>query len=395
MERHKPIEMIPYIALLFFSFLSKPAHSNSNRAFEKGIEAMEMVSLCNTFSFENYYGNIQAFVPFGYRFLGRTQESPLYNTIQFYRKNKQLVIVFRGTINETNSWLENLHFFQIPAKGELKVENIRFEYNFSEDDNAAVHSGYVLASYYLLEQIIDFFENSAVQGIEEIILTGHSQGGALAQMFLALMELNSDFSGYDLKSYSFGSPRIGNQAFADDFNRRFAVDKRSIRFVNPSDVVCNLPLANKNFTVNIKGFEAQIDLEAVNGLLQFGKHFLSENKRLKVDEVIENTKKMAADIIKEQIGVVEFPDFSNTVFYGETGEVVQLQPEPFPAYLELKIQEEETSFFGRMAKVQGSVKRELTFFQHSIFTYYNAIYKHYQPMAFRRVRLQVLPKKML
>lgn len=387
--------MIPYIALLFFSFLPKPANSDIDQEGNKAKDVMEMVSLCNTFSFENYYKNVQAFVPIGYQLVGRTEETPLHNIIQFYRKNEKLILVFRGTINETNSWLENLHFFQIPAKGELRIEDKRYEYSFSDEHNAAVHSGYVLASYYLWEQITDFLAQNVLQDIEDIVLIGHSQGGALAQMFLASMDINPDFQSYKLRNYSFGSPRIGNQAFTEDFNKRFASDKRSMRFVNSSDVVCNLPIVNKNFSIKIKGFEAQIDLEAVNALLQFGKQFLSEKNRTKVDETIENTQKLAAEIVKERVGLVEFPAFSKTIFYGETGAMIQLQPEPYPSYLELKIQEEGTTFFGRFAKVQESVKRELTFFQHSIFTYYNAIYKHYQPKTFRRVRLEVLPEKML
>jgi triacylglycerol lipase len=63
-------------------------------------------------------------------------------------------------------------------------------------------------------------------------LTGHSLGGALATLFADRVP---SFSGL----CTFGSPRVGDAAFADGFARRHT--GRSFRYVNNRDVVTRVP----------------------------------------------------------------------------------------------------------------------------------------------------------
>lgn len=353
-----------------------------------------MVSLCSSFPFSFVYSNYNALVPFGYRKLVQTEETPLHNIVRIFKKDKTLIFVFRGTIDQTNSWLENVHFMQIPAQGTIKIEEQAFDYTFSKEQNAAVHSGYVLALTFLNEKLKEYLTPARLEGIEKIILTGHSQGGALAQMFLSHLDLKPEFKSIKLMSYSFGSPRIGNQSFTDDFNQRFGKTNQSFRYVNPSDLVCKLPILNKSFEFNVKGFNTTLDLESINSLVQFGMGFLPEKYKSKIEKGIENTKSVAATIVKTQVGNVQFPEFMPTIFYGETGNLITIEPEPYPQYLENKT-EKNDKILSILLNSYNDIQRELTFFQHSIFTYYNALYKQYKPIIFRKIRLQTLPEKML
>jgi triacylglycerol lipase len=63
-------------------------------------------------------------------------------------------------------------------------------------------------------------------------LTGHSLGGALATLFADRLPSIAGLC-------TFGSPRVGDAAFADGFTRRHA--GRSFRYVNNRDVVTRVP----------------------------------------------------------------------------------------------------------------------------------------------------------
>lgn len=66
--------------------------------------------------------------------------------------------------------------------------------------------------------------------------TGHSLGAALAVVAVAaLLAGGQTVEGL----YNFGQPRVGDPAFADEFNRRFP--GRHFRFVNNSDTVTRVP----------------------------------------------------------------------------------------------------------------------------------------------------------
>lgn len=389
--------MVNFFMLLIFSFI--PKINTSKPKIIDGLsvqETMEMVALCNTFSFDPHFRDYSsALIPYGYRMIAQSEETKLLNTVRIFRKKNTLVFVFRGTVSQTNSWLENIHFMQIPASGIVAIEGQNFAYTFSENRKAAVHSGYVLATIFLWEKLQTEFENMNLSEINKIIFTGHSQGGALAQMFHAQLSKMENYKNKDLISYSFGSPLIGNQTFSNEFNEEFSEKNRAFRFINTADVVCKLPATNKTFEFNIQGINGAIDLERINQIFVTGLQFLPNSYKNKLDKSLEYSKSLAADIIRIQVGEVLFPEFNSNVFYGETGRVIRLDPQPYPVYFQEKPNEGNNPILAQLSKLQTEIRRELTFYQHSAFSYYNAIYEHYQAHHFRRMRLKELPEKML
>nr|MCU0570716.1 lipase family protein [Oculatellaceae cyanobacterium Prado106] len=70
-----------------------------------------------------------------------------------------------------------------------------------------------------------------------IWITGHSLGGALATLSAArLREKDQMVHGL----YTFGSPRVGDREFQEEFNGDFR--SRAFRFVNKNDAVTRIPL---------------------------------------------------------------------------------------------------------------------------------------------------------
>lgn len=100
------------------------------------------------------------------------------------------VLAFRGT-SSFHDVLSDLNAFTVPYKSDKK---------------ARIHAGF-LEQYQSLEpQILKALDVSGT-----VICTGHSLGGALSQ--IAAIQLK--YLGYDTACIHFGSPRVGNKAFAD------------------------------------------------------------------------------------------------------------------------------------------------------------------------------------
>ncbi|CAI7808021.1 unnamed protein product, partial [Closterium sp. NIES-53] len=73
-----------------------------------------------------------------------------------------------------------------------------------------------------------------------IMVTGHSLGGALSTLFtydLAQSDIKKQH-GFNLSLYNFGSPRVGNHAFAARFNQLVG---DSWRIANDHDIVPRVP----------------------------------------------------------------------------------------------------------------------------------------------------------
>lgn len=74
-------------------------------------------------------------------------------------------------------------------------------------------------------------------------MTGHSLGGALATLAVAKLRQEKKQAVNGL--YTFGSPRVGNQKFADKFDDDFK--RYTFRFVNDNDAVPHAPSEDMNF----------------------------------------------------------------------------------------------------------------------------------------------------
>lgn len=131
------------------------------------------------------------------------------------RKGGYQIICFRGT-ESVEDVLVDLWFKKKQATG----------------GKGAVHAGFQAALYEVWPQLERSLDKNS-----KIIVTGHSLGGAVAQLMANRLALtNYHVSGV----YTFGSPRVGNSKFKTAYNSRLA-DKTFLH-INNKDAVTAVPL---------------------------------------------------------------------------------------------------------------------------------------------------------
>ena len=106
------------------------------------------------------------------------------------------------------------------------------------------HAGFVELYLSIRSLVLDATMRAAAEAPAQasapaVCVTGHSLGGALATLFAADVAANLPQLQRRVCVYSFGSPRVGNEAFARAFN---AIVPRSFRCRNKLDLVPRLPL---------------------------------------------------------------------------------------------------------------------------------------------------------
>jgi triacylglycerol lipase len=78
---------------------------------------------------------------------------------------------------------------------------------------------------------------------QKVWLTGHSLGGALAELAAARLIKEGRLSPEDIGGViTFGQPRVGNKRFAAEYEDKNDLKKRHFRVVNNNDVVTRTPL---------------------------------------------------------------------------------------------------------------------------------------------------------
>jgi len=94
-----------------------------------------------------------------------------------------------------------------------------------------IHTGFLREFEAIQHQVFRFVRTHPMRPIH---LTGHSLGGAIATILAA--ELAKD--GYEVSLTTFGSPRVGNSAFAETFE---ALKIDHVRVVHADDIVPRMP----------------------------------------------------------------------------------------------------------------------------------------------------------
>lgn len=132
------------------------------------------------------------------------------------------VIAFRGS-EETGAadWITDLKFVQtafpfIPGNNTLES-----------------HYGFVEAYRSVRDAVLKGAKDTPHK---RIVTVGHSLGGALAA--LAALDIKHNVPGKTVECHTFGSPKVGNKAFADLFNKSIP---NTYRWVNGADMVPNIP----------------------------------------------------------------------------------------------------------------------------------------------------------
>lgn len=140
----------------------------------------------------------------------------------FDSETQTIFTAFRGSSNIYN-WIEDIH-----------VEHI-YPY---KNESLSVETGFYKSYCYIKKML---FENlyilSKQYNTSDLLITGHSLGAAMSTLFAYdIIIYNAPFNIKHM--YNFGSPRVGNTLFINDFNDNI---NNAYRVVHNNDIVASLP----------------------------------------------------------------------------------------------------------------------------------------------------------
>lgn len=181
-----------------------------------------------------------------YQRLYRSPEVGLYNRAEIYLRSDSVIILsLRGTVNKPDSWLENFYAGMVPASGSVQLtSDYKFDYQFAENAQASVHIGWALGTGFLVREYLPVLEALLKRGLRKMIVTGHSQGGALSFLNTSYLYyyFRDKYAGLQLKTYASAAPKPGNLFYAYDFDA-ITGPGYAYRVVNAQDWVPETPIA--------------------------------------------------------------------------------------------------------------------------------------------------------
>lgn len=251
--------------------------------------------------------------------------------------DKIAVISIRGTTQNAESWLANLYAAMVPAKGVLHISNNdSFVYNLSSHHHAAVHVGWLLSTAYLSQEIIPKIKELYSQGFRDVLIIGHSQGGAIAYLLTShLYNLQDSEKLPDdirFKTYCSAAPKPGNLYYAYEYEAR-TQGIWAFNVVNAADWVPEVPMsiqtiADFNDINPFNNAEMMIEKEKFLKRLTL-KHIYKELSKpaIKAQKNYEKyLGKMTSKIISQKIVEYTPPAYYKSNHYVRTGRTIVLLP---------------------------------------------------------------------
>jgi hypothetical protein len=181
-----------------------------------------------------------------YKKIFRSPEVGLYNKVEIYLQNgNTAVISLRGTVAKAESWMENFYFAMSKATGRLRLnDSTLFEYRLAADTQAFVHTGWLLGLAHLAPFINAQLKSLLDSGITNVIVMGHSQGGALAFLTTSYIwyKYAPAYPTLKIKTYASAAPKPGNLYYAYDFDHITGIGY-GYRIVNSADWVPETPVS--------------------------------------------------------------------------------------------------------------------------------------------------------
>lgn len=171
-------------------------------------------------------------------------DGTLFGTIDKDEATHTGFIAFRGT-KSFKEWIDDV-LFQPVAFSEVGAQAPRV--------HAGFHKVYLLARQSLMDQL------HLVNGVDRLIVTGHSLGAAVASLCALDLAVHGGF--HDLRCWTFASPRT-YFLNASAFNQKIA---QSLRVANPVDIVTHVPSIVQGYVHVTGGFDIDPKIEDFHSL---------------------------------------------------------------------------------------------------------------------------------
>lgn len=176
----------------------------------------------------------------------RSPEVGLFNRCEIYLRNDgTLILSLRGTVNKPESWMENFYAAMVPASGKIKLsEDYIFSYQLAARPDALVHVGWTIGTGFLVREYLPVMDSLLKKGYRNLIVTGHSQGGALSFLNTSYIyyHYQHEYPDLTVKTYASAAPKPGNLYYAYDFEH-ITRNGFAFRVVNAEDWVPESPIS--------------------------------------------------------------------------------------------------------------------------------------------------------
>jgi hypothetical protein len=249
-----------------------------------------------------------------------------------------MVVSLRGTTSDKDSWLENFYCAMIPATGSLRLDtNYTFNYKFANDPKAMVHVGWAIGIGSLAPDIVARIREYYARGVRQVIIEGHSQGGALS--FLLTSYLHYLTEGGQLpadivyKTYCSAAPKPGNLYYAYDFDY-ITRGGWAFTVVNAADWVPETPVSiqtttdfNKINPFSSAGEMTRKEKFIVKVALRHIYHRMDRTTRKAQKAQQRYLGKLAYKQVKQYMHGLEKPKLAGCNNYMRAGTPIVLQPD--------------------------------------------------------------------
>ncbi|MCU0384814.1 MAG: lipase family protein [Flavihumibacter sp.] len=253
-------------------------------------------------------------------------------------KNGQAVISVRGTTTNMDSWLANIYAAMVPARGTLQLEEgYNFDYQLATHPQAAVHVGWLLATGYLVRDILPKLDSTYRSGTKNILIMGHSQGGGIAYLLTSHLyslqrsgKLPVDIR---FKTYCSAGPKPGNLYFAYDYEA-MTYGGWAFNVVNSADWVPEVPLSIQtiqdfNTTNPFTNAKSQIRKQKFPDklVLKYVYNRLSKPSIRAQRNYQKYLGKHTSKIVGKKLNGFQAPGYYNSNHYVRTGTTIVLHPD--------------------------------------------------------------------
>lgn len=389
---------IKYFLTALILMIISSFYSQVKPGFESN-EAVDLIRICNSQTFKDLYGSDDQIIPNNVDLIYASTPNVMDNMFQVYKNGKTGIIHFRGSTSHPNSWIENVYSAMIPAKGKMTIYNEEREYVFAEEDSAGVHSGFVLGVTMMIEDVISQIDRLNSKGVYDILITGHSQGGALAIMTHAYLENQKGKKIDDrntFKMYAFANPMVGNTEFVNEYNKRFVENDMAFRIINPKDIVPSMPITyHEGSLLSANDLMSWVTGKKEFNYKELGIEFIMRSFKGGITSYINKSNQLIDKVISKQAGEIIFPEYLNDIQYVSIGNLHELEPFEYPEIVKDSV-DINPDVFGNYEKLEnGKYKRqEPSFYQHKPYNYYVAVLKRYSEKNYNRLRRKFLDENL-
>lgn len=252
------------------------------------------------------------------------------------RPDSVLAVSIRGSVMTEKSWMSNFHAAMVPARGEVFFGR-KIAYDLCNDERANVHVGWLVSMLALTEDIENKLDELWNEGYRDVIITGHSQGGAICYL-LTMHLLRQQAKGLlhnDLrfKTYCSAAPKPGDYNFALEYETT-TQDGLAFNVVNADDWVPEVPLSVQKLSDmrpsnpfshidDLLAEASKTDKIKINFLLGRLANPLRKSER-HMRRYLGNT---VGKMLAEKEPSYSVPEFSQCANYSRCGRIIVLKPD--------------------------------------------------------------------